>query len=232
MLLNQIEASTDAEETNQLLEEAFQLDHHDPRVLYLVAENTEDPYERLSLLDHSLRHARHDLSHLGFFSDTHVGYFASYPEGLSYVKSLALRLSTLMQIQYDFQATADLNEILYLDNSDSQNVRALGILLGLRINNFPLAQSIYDEFEDRGFDMDFPYAVLLHANGETESAKSILVNHLEQTPHFKTILQALVANEELGADLLDEAAEILKTIAEVAPYLTQGLIESLESHLD
>ena len=231
-LLVKIDETTDPVEREAMISEAFKLDHHDPRVLNLAAENTEDPYERLGLLDHSLRHARHDLTHSGVFTEEHFGKFAAHPEGKWYISTLALRFFTFVELQYDYQAMADLNEILYLDETDFEEVKGAGMLVSLRINNLPFAQSVYNDTQDHTFEMDFPYAVLLHMNGNNDEAVSILKKHLENTPNFKTILSALAKNEEIEETVLAQSEDILRVVAEAGPYLSVGLIEALQPFLN
>ena len=193
-ILQKINEAQDPIKIEKLITKALEIDEHDPMVLLLAAEFSNDLYERLNFLDHGIQHLEQTLYEEGLFDEENIHQINDHPLGALLIKKLKLRFNTFMDLDYYHQAIAEYVQILNLEENDSiEDERA--ILASLYIKQYELAHEIFDNYETAPFTIAFPYSIILHQMGHEKEAQDIIYNLIDYVPNFKTFFTQLSYDE-------------------------------------
>lgn len=213
-ILQEINEAHDPQKIEELIGRALEIDSHDPMVLLLAAEFSHDPYERLSFLDHGIRHLEHHLAEEDMFSQANFEQLATHPLGDILVKNIALRFNTFMDLNYLHQA---INEYVQLTSLEGNDVHddARGVMASLYIGYFELAQDIYNGYESAPFTIAYPYSVFLYKQGHEKEALGIFENLLDYVPNLKDYFLKLSYGETPIAESEEDYA-LLNTLLQTS----------------
>lgn len=227
LLLEKLDVVEDEKEWLEVLQEAIDYAPHHPQVLYIRALQSESSYETLEHLDHALSHLSHDLQDKGAFNIDSLADFGTDEESELYLFVLMARMMTFLDVNYDYQAFGDYQELSHLDSAGMLGIEPFGMRIALRMNNASFAQSIHEGLDAYDLDVDFLFAIILHKSGLEDEAVALLRPYLLSTPYFKEVVTRVVRGEEFDDELAYEAQEFLATLVEGLKYIEHGLLENL-----
>ncbi len=227
-ILTQISESKDPDQIHDLIESALEMDSHDPVVLLLAAEFSHDPYERLSLLDHSIRHLEHHLHEDGYFEENEDDDYDIHPIENILAKSVELRFNTFMDLNYYHQAMHEYIQLLSL-NEDIPYADERAMIACLYTGHTELAQEIYEGYEVAPFSVSFPYAISLYNEGEETEAIGLFENLLDFVPSLKGFIGQLV-HGETPMPQTEEDYAVLNVLFQTASMTPVAFIEIAHPH--
>lgn len=227
-ILTQISETKDPDQIHDLIESALEMDSHDPVVLLLAAEFSHDPYERLSLLDHSIRHLEHHLHEDGYFDENEDDDNDIHPIENILAKSVELRFNTFMDLNYYHQAMHEYIQLLSL-NEDTPYADERAMIACLYTGHTELAQEIYEGYEVAPFSVSFPYAISLYNEGEETEAIGLFENLLDFVPSLKGFIGQLV-HGETPMPQTEEDYAVLNVLFQTASMTPVAFIEIAHPH--
>lgn len=193
-ILQEIRETSDPEEIHNLISEALEIDSHDPMVLLLAAEFSNDPYERLSFLDHGIRHTEHHLAEEHMFDDGNEDALLEHPLAGLLTKMVSLRFHSFMDLNYYHQAVHEYLQLQTLEANEAYDDERV-MLACLFGNYLQLAQDLNEQYSIPPFTISYPYAVMLYNHGNEETALAIFDNLLQNIPKLKTFFTQLSFGE-------------------------------------
>lgn len=219
-ILQEIRETDDPEQIHELISEALEIDSHDPMVLLLAAEFSSDAYERLSFLDHAIRHTEHHLAEENMFDAGNENDLLEHPLTDLLTKMVSLRFHSFMDLNYYHQAVHEYLQLQTLEANEAYDDERV-MLACLFGNYLQLAQDLHEQYSIPPFTISYPYAVMLYNHGNEETGLAIFENLLQTIPKLKAFFTQLTFGETPTPES-EEDYILLNTLLQISNFTPEA----------